>query len=512
LFGNSVVIRCLGLFFIVLLSYQQVWALESPSLPVHHGTYEILERLKTRGVFPTLLLGTKPLSRYSLSLPLVELLSRINEEEVPRVILEPGVQEDLHRLLLEFQEEVDLLEKEGTKRFYSYTIADPLSLELTYASFSRDGVRLRENHQGDFFREGFNKQLKLRSRGTIGNFLSWFISPKLTINGDGAVFRLEEGLIKLGFKNIELGFGRESLWWGPGYHGALLLSNNAPPLDLIRAGSRQPFRLPYFLKSLGSWQFTTFVAQLEEDRAVPHAKLIGVRIDYLPFPFLEFGASRITQWGGKGRPNIPFLDFLELYFSDPNMSGIFEVNELASVDVKIRLPSLPWIHGWEVYSEVGGEDEAGFFPQDLGYLVGLYLTGFLEQPTLDFRVEYANNHVSRKPNVWYNHGVYTSGYTHKGVVLGHHMGSDAESIFFQLSKEMSEEVSIRFSFDQERHFLSGPVKERKREFIVQVKSRLGWLKPFWIFTYEYEGIKNHNGIQGEKAKNHTISSRLEYIF
>ena len=506
------VIRCLGVFFIVLLSLHKVWALESPSLPVHHGAYEVLERLKTRGVFPTLLLGTKPLSRYSLSLPLVDILSRINQEEVSRVILEPGVQEDLHRLLQEFQEEVDVLEKGSKHRFYSYTIADPLSLELTYASFSRDGVRLRENHQGDFFRDGFNKQLKFRSRGTIGKYLSWFISPKITVNGDGAVFRLEEGLIKLGFKNIELGFGRESLWWGPGYHGALLLSNNALPLDLIRAGSRQPFRLPYFLEALGYWKLTTFVAQLEEGRAVPHAKLVGLRIDYLPFPFLEFGVSRITQWGGKGRPNIPFLDFFELYFSDPNMSGIFEVNELASGDVKIRLPSLPWIQGGEVYSEVGGEDETGFHPTKLGYLVGLYFTGLLEQPTLDFRVEYANNHVPGFPNIWYNHSVYTSGYTHKGVVLGHHMGSDAESIFFQLSKDLSEGFSLRFSFDQERHFLSGPVKERKREFIAQVKSRLGWLKPWWIISYEYEGIKNHNGIQGEKAKNHAISSRLEYSF
>ena len=154
-------IQCLGVFFIILLSFQSVWALESPSLPLHHEAYDLLERLKTRGLFPTLFLGTKPLSRYSLSLPLVDILSRINEEEVPLVILEPGVQEDLHKLLLEFQEEVDLLEKGSKHRFYSYTIADPLSLELTYASFSKDRARLRENHQGESFREGFNKQSNL---------------------------------------------------------------------------------------------------------------------------------------------------------------------------------------------------------------------------------------------------------------------------------------------------------------------------------------------------------------
>ena len=33
---------------------------------------------------------------------------------------------------------------------------------------------------------------------------------------------------------IELTAGRESLWWGPGHHGALLASNNAEPISMLR--------------------------------------------------------------------------------------------------------------------------------------------------------------------------------------------------------------------------------------------------------------------------------------
>ena len=506
------VIRWLVLLLILFLGFAEVWAQESTTLPIDHEAYEVIERLKSRGLFRPLLFNAKPLNRYSIAHPLVDLLASINQEEFPEAVFEPGAQEDLLKLLIEFQEEVDDLEGTAPQRFFSYRLADPLSIEFGYASFSKNGLRLRENHRGDFFREGFNQQIKIRSWGVLGKHLSWFVVPKVTSNQDGSVLEIEEGLLKFAFKNFEMGVGRESLWWGPGYNGALLLSNNAPPMNLIRAGSRLPFHLPGFLDPLGIWQLTGFLARLERDRDVPHPLLLGVRIGYSPTSFLEIGLNRMTMWEGEGRPGLSFVDFLELYFSDPNRAGEFEVNELASLDVKIRLPSIPWIQGGSFYGEVGGEDEADFFPADIGFLAGIYLTGLFNQATFDFRAEYANNHVPGSPGVWYNHFIYTSGYTHKGLVLGHTMGSDAESIFIQLSKEWVENLSLIFSFDQERHFLSSPVKEKKREFVFEFKSRFGWLKPLWILSYEFEAIQNRNGISDEKARNHYVTSRLEYSF
>jgi hypothetical protein len=507
-----VVIRWIGFLIILFLSAAEIWANESPSLPIDHEAYEGIERLKSRGLFRPLLLDAKPLNRYSVAHPLVDLLASINQEDFPEAVFKPGVQEELLKLLNEFQEEVDDLEGTAPRRFFSFHLADPLSIEIGYASFSKDRLRLRENHQGDYFSDGFNQQIKIRSWGVLGKQISWFVVPKVTTNRDGSVLEIEEGLLKFGFKNFEIGVGRESLWWGPGYNGALLLSNNAPPMNLIRAGSREAFQLPGFLEPLGFWQLTGFLARLEEDRDISHPLLLGLRIGYSPSSFLEIGLNRMTMWEGKGRPGLSFTEFLELYFSKPNKAGDFEVNELGSVDVKINLPTLPLIQGGNIYGEIGGEDEAGFFPADIGFLAGIYLTGLFNQPAFDFRTEYANNHVPGTPNVWYVHSTYTSGYTHKGVILGHPMGIDSDSIFFQLSKELVEDLSILFSFDQERHFLSSPVKERKREFIFEIKSRFGWLKPVWILTYEYEAIQNYNGINGEKAKNHTFISRTEFSF
>lgn len=36
-------------------------------------------------------------------------------------------------------------------------------------------------------------------------------------------------------------------------------------------------------------------------KAVPDAKLLGLRLTAQPLPYLELGASRVLQWGGEGR-------------------------------------------------------------------------------------------------------------------------------------------------------------------------------------------------------------------
>jgi len=58
--------------------------------------------------------------------------------------------------------------------------------------------------------------------------------------------------------NLELEVGRDSLWWGPGYNGALLMTNNARPFDLVKLSNAYPYRIPWigllkFIFLLPSW-------------------------------------------------------------------------------------------------------------------------------------------------------------------------------------------------------------------------------------------------------------------
>ena len=78
------------------------------------------------------------------------------------------------------------------------------------------------------------------------------------------------------------------------------------------------------------------------------------------------------------------------------------------------------------YAEAAGEDAAGYEPSRRGYIGGvLALPRILGADRVDFRSEIAYNHVKQVPNYWYNHIIYTQGYTNKGRIMGHHMGTDS---------------------------------------------------------------------------------------
>ena len=70
----------------------------------------------------------------------------------------------------------------------------------------------------------------------------------------------------LGLGSLEFSIGRQSLWWGQGRHGSLVLTNNAEPLDMIRLTNPNPILLPWVFKYLGPFRFDLFLTELEESR------------------------------------------------------------------------------------------------------------------------------------------------------------------------------------------------------------------------------------------------------
>ena len=86
----------------------------------------------------------------------------------------------------------------------------------------------------------------------VGDWAAFMVQPKfisnqnalsqgpvvgpLTSLNDQYVY-LREASLKLTFWNVAAEVGRGTQWWGPGYHGSLLLTNHAFPLDMIKLGS-----------------------------------------------------------------------------------------------------------------------------------------------------------------------------------------------------------------------------------------------------------------------------------
>jgi len=308
---------------------------------------------------------------------------------------------------------------------------------------------------------------------------------------------LREATLKLTWGNLTLEAGRDSLWWGPGYHGTLLLSTHAFPLDLVKLRSEEPFRLPWRLKALGDWQITTVLAQLEREREFPRAKVFGFRVSYLPTTWLEVGASRLTQFDGRGHAQAFPGIVVESYLRQPNQAGRKEVNEQVMVDVRMQVPRVPYLipfpAGLQLYGELAGEDRWTWFgsrlrpyPRGPGYVVGLYVPQVFKESSMDLRLEYADTLVGslerRGAHIWYGHSLFASGMRQYGFPLGHAMGTDARDWFLRTTRSLTDTIQLGLNVNLQRRGLLETVQETKRETAVDVT---WWLAPRWQVSVGY---------------------------
>lgn len=322
---------------------------------------------------------------------------------------------------------------------------------------------LNTNNFGIDFANRHNGQVVFESEARLGRYALLNVRPLLQVRETaGDSLRLLHGTVAVGLGPLELSAGRQSLWWGQGRHGSLVLTDNARPLDMLRLTNPQPATLPWIFRYLGPVRFDLFLSSLERDRVVPEPYFGGLRLNIKPASWLELGASRTVLFGGKGRPDVGFDDFLTIVGGN-NLSGEEDTsNQLAAVDFRLRLAPL-W--GAELYGEMGGEDEAdllGFIPfvAKKAVLAGLYLPRIEPSGRLSLRLEYADTDYEGNGPVWYRHGIYRSGYVYQERLLGHHAGGDASDLFVELKAFLPRDITLSASFDAERRGVSGPLQEK----------------------------------------------------
>ncbi|MHC4916724.1 MAG: capsule assembly Wzi family protein, partial [Planctomycetota bacterium] len=130
-------------------------------------------------------------------------------------------------------------------------------------------------------------------------------------------------------------------------------------------------------------------------------------------------------------------------------------NQLAAIDWRLTIPWKP--QPFEFYGEFGGEDEAGGIFSRFAIVAGLYLPRLGPWALLDLRVEYADTYFDshgNRPMFWYTHGVYQSGYTYEGRVIGHHAGTDARDIYVELGVYPAPGLRVWAAYDYEERVVS----------------------------------------------------------
>jgi capsule assembly protein Wzi len=212
--------------------------------------------------------------------------------------------------------------------------------------------------------------------GAVGPTFVWSLQAQLVdAERDDHSARLDGSFIAAKAYGWVWGAGAIERWWGPGWYSSTMLSSNARPVPSVWVTREQSTAstLP-LVRYLGPWNLTLFAGQLESDRVIPHARLLGARFSFRPWTHLEIGLSRLVQWGGEGRPE--GLDSLwDVIIGRDNgaTSGFDEGedpgNQIGGVDFRLGVPLRASTLG--VYGQLTGDDEAGGMPSKYSGLAGI---------------------------------------------------------------------------------------------------------------------------------------------
>lgn len=282
-------------------------------------------------------------------------------------------------------------------------------------------LTLSSEHVGSFWAARLSTQIRSHAEDNIANtFDNSYIA---TIAG-----------------NWMIRAGAIDQWWGPGWDSSLIMSSNSRPLPAISVtrSNNQAFETP-LLSWMGSWSFTTQMAQLEKERHVANAKLWSARGTLKPLSGLEIGASWSIQWGGEDQPST-MSDFIKAITSqaicangEASCDSKYHTklgNHLAGIDLRYNfsLGQYPVA----IYAQTIGEDSVNYIkPADKSYIYGLETTVVNNGNAVKVFAEYLDTLVACGTdlsvfNCYYNHGTYQTGYRHHGRSIGASYDNDAK--------------------------------------------------------------------------------------
>ncbi len=453
--------------------------------------YDVLNYLEAEGIIQSSLLTTKPLSRKEIARLILEAESNSEGKSL-------SVQQVINSLKKRFKNEFDRKKyiKPVDDIFVQYIYSDSIHSEkLTY------------NNDGDRYEKGSQYRFNFSTRTDLG-WLSLSFNPEIRYSDSDTDLVMNRAYGVLNLSGLEIELGKDSQWWGPGYHGTILLSNNSEPFTILKFSNSQPVILPSLFRHLGLFKFTLFAARLEKEREVPNPYLWGMRMNIKPNPYIEIGLQRTALLGGKGRSENLKTWLKSLTSAGESASPGELTDQRAGVDVKLTIPFRWQPIQW--YAEAAGEDKSA---DKVAYLTGVYLPGILGIDRLYFRAEFANTHVSGNPSAWYNNAIYLSGYTYKGRIIGHHIGTDARDLYLEagyiLPKIKSGRLSL--SYDKEWQNISGNIKETSEVFALTIHVPV--YKALTLKTFYSHGrINNLDTIQGADKNINFIRTEISYQF
>jgi hypothetical protein len=473
--------------------------LGSPYVPLDSWIYPALERLIAMNYVNSAFLAMRPWTRFECARIVTE--AGVKLEEGGAASSEAALVHDALRR--ELSREIERLEG-GDNRI--------AQVESVYTRFTGiSGRPLSDGYQYNFgqtlindfgrpFEEGFNNVTGFSGWASEGTFSAYvrgefqyapaapalpqavrqFISlsqqlpeppPSLPIS---AVSRLHllDAYVGMTLDNWQVTFGRQSLWWGPGNGGSMILGNNAEPINMIRIDRVSPFALPSVLGWMGPMRVEFFLGQLTGQNFVfgensgllgswtapfaPQPMIHGERFSFKPTSNLEFGFSMTTLFAGAGIPFTAHTLFKSIFSLGNASPGSAQDpgDRRSGFDLSYRLPKL---RNWVTFYADGFADDQ-FSPvaywDRSSWMAGMYLSHFPKVPKLDLRVEGVYSDLpaggALSHGFFYWNDRYRNGYTNDGKLLGSWIGREGQGAQAWTTYHFSPRSLLQFNFRHQK--------------------------------------------------------------
>jgi hypothetical protein len=284
-------------------------------------------------------------------------------------------------------------------------------------------------------------------------------------------FRLLASTVSLTVNNLQLSFGQQNLWLGPGESGPFLASDNAEPMTIIRIDSVAPYEVPFFSRFLGPVRSQFFLGRLSGQRweyspnqngpnLASEPYVHGTQLSFHPTANLELGMGFTAQFGGTGNP-FTWGNFLRTFYSHKVGIANNPGKRLSEFNFSYRLPGL---RNWaQVYVDSMVIDEYSPIGSNRPAInPGIYFPRLPKLPKMDLRLEGVTTDLNVPghfgPGAFYWDDRYRSGYTNNGNLIGSWVGRRGRGEQGWLTYRFSPRTDIQLGYrhnNVDKAFLAG---------------------------------------------------------
>ncbi len=286
-------------------------------------------------------------------------------------------------------------------------------------------------------------------------------------------YGLRESQIYLRYKEFAFGLSNSNMWWGPGIHTSLSMTNNTIGFPYLMIGTLREKKI----RKIG-FNFRYIITQLNKTNNDPYYNAFSFRLTFYSDPIFTIGFNNnILFTKLSDIENVSNLELATLFFRNSSIAG-HKYQTFSSYFVfdfsKISL---------KVFFEIGSTDKWLDFTDYLNYpdhgigsIFGFRQYNFLNNKYLILGFEYArlmqSSFWEKRPTMnWYGNPIFDYS-TYDGRRWAAHSGSDSDDLYIYFGYQ-SEKWSFIPSLNYERHgILYKRPAEVKIEFRIDLKYKL----------------------------------------